>query len=187
MRGRLATSLLSVFCAASCAKPVTPPAPIPAKVAPGPPARDVGPLVALGYIEDRVGSHDSQVVPDGDVDFALRVRISGDVRALVLYGSDPTGVPHGGEVWDTMTAPDKFPEAWHMLALAQDSWALAVFDSKNALLNPHVVLDRKSFDNETVTIFVSDPGRGRFVSGRTYTLLVVRNDGKTDRATTTVL
>ena len=187
MRVRVVTSLFSVFCAVSCASPLPPPAPAPARVAPGPPARDVGPLVALGFVEDRVGSNNAAVAPDGEVDFALRVRLSGDVRALVLYASDATGAPQGGEIWDTVTAPEKFPEAWHMPAPAHESWAIAVVDSKQTLLNPKVVLEKKTFDHELVTIFAADPGRVRFASGRTYTLLVVRKDGKTDRATTTVL
>lgn len=170
----------------ACAKPPPPAAP-PPKVTPGPPARDVGPLVPLGYLEDHVGTINAPVAPDGELDYALRVRLSGDVRALVLYASDPTGAPHGGEVWDTMTAPETFPSAWNMPAPAHDSWALAVLDEKRNLLNPEVVLEHRTFDDEVVTIFAADPTHVHFVSGRTYSLLVVRNDGKTDRATTTLL
>jgi hypothetical protein len=178
--------LTAVVFAVACSKPMPPPAPTP-RVVVGPPARDVGPLMPVGYLEDHVGFHNAPVEPDGELDFALRVRLSGDVRALVLYASDAAGAPHGGEIWDTMTAPETFPAAWHMAAEARDSWAIAVIDSKNALLNPKVVLEKRTFDNDIVTIFAGDPGRGYFVSGRTYTLLVVRNDGKTDRATTTLL
>ncbi len=181
---RLRAAWILAAISIACSKPLPPPAP--PKVAPGPPPRDVGPVVPLGYLEDHVGGYNA-VRPDGVPDFALRVRLSGDVRALVLYASDATGAPHGGEVWDTMTAPDKYAPEWHLDALAQYTWAIAVFDSKRILLNPNVVLDKHEFDNEDVTIFAADPGRVFFASGRTYTLLVVRNDGRTDRATTTLL
>lgn len=170
----------------ACTKPLPPPA-APPKVVPGPPARDVGPLVPLGYRADFVGPVDSMVKPDGQPDFALRVRLSGDVQGLVLYSSDATGAPSGGAVWDTFTAPYRYPAEWHLPVPANYAWAIAVVDSKDTLLNPNVVLDKLVFDNETVTILASDPGHGYFVSGHTYSLLVVRKDGRTDRATTTIL
>jgi len=181
MRAFLAVALLALV---GCSRPLPPAAPAP-RVTSGPPPRDVGPLVALGYTEDRVCYCATVVRPDGDVDYAFRVRISGDVRALALYASDAAGVQQGMEVWDTIT--DKFPPAWHMPVPADISYALGVIDSNKRVLNPNGVLDQRSFNNEELTIFVADQGNLRFASGRTYSLLVVRNDGKTDRATTTVL
>lgn len=168
-----------------CAKP-PPPAPPPKVI--GPPKREVGPLVAVGWSEDRVGHGDAPVLPDGDLDYAFRVRISGDVRALVLFASDATGVAHGDEVWDTMTAPEKFPSSWHLpYTDAKLSWALGVVDSKGVLLNPAVTLPRSTFADETLVLHAGDAGHSRFVTGRTYTLFVVRADGSVDRATTTIL
>lgn len=171
--------------ALACAKPPKP-APPPKPV--GPPRREVGPLVALGFTADRVGHGDAPVQPDGDPDYTFRVRISGDVRAFVLFASDATGVAHGDEVWDTMTAPEKFPVAWHLpYTDAKLSWALAVIDSKGALLNPSVTLPETTFADETLLLHAGDAGHSRFVAGRTYTLFVVRTDGSVDRATTTIL
>ena len=178
-------ALLVLLLAVGCAKP---PKPAPPPVVVGPPKRDVGPLVAIGFAEDRVGHGDSPIKPDGDLDFAFRVRVSGDVTALVLFASNSAGESHGDEVWDTMTTPEKFPASWHLpYADARLSWALAVVDSKGALLNPSVALPKTTFADETLVIHAGDAGHTRFVTGRTYTLFVVRSDNSVDRATTTIL
>lgn len=178
--------LVVAVLALACAKPPKPATPPPKPV--GPPRREVGPLVAVGLSEDHVGHGDSPVQPDGDFDYAFRVRVAGDVRALVLFASDATGVAHGDEVWDTMTAPEKFPLAWHLpYSDAKLSWALGVVDSKGTLLNPAVTLPKSTFSDETLTLYAGDAGHSRFVAGRTYTLFVVRTDGSVDRATTTIL
>lgn len=178
-----AISLLAAL--AACAKP--PPPPAPPKPS-GPPKRDVGPLVALGWLEDRVGPGDSATTPDGEKDYALRVRLSGDVRALVLYASDATGAPHGAEVWDTLTGTDPLPPSWHLpYGDGKVTWVLGVFDAEGRPLNRAVRLERTAFADETVTLHAADTGRVRFVTGRTYTLLVQRSDGTVDRSTTTIL
>lgn len=181
----LVTLSLVTLSLVSCPKPPKPAAPVKAE---GPPRRDVGPLVAMGFTEDRVRPGDASLEPDGDLDFAFRVRISGDVRALVLFGSDHAGKPHGGEVWDTMVGPEKYPAAWHLpYPDARDTWALAIVDGGGKVLNPTVTLPKSTFADETLTLFAADLGHVRFVSGRTYTLFVVRSDGGVDRATTTIL
>jgi hypothetical protein len=161
--------------------------PPPEKPAPAPHA-DLGPLVALGVIADRVALKDHPVQPDGDPDFAFRVRLSGDVEALVLMSSDPSGKFRGMEVWDTLTAPTEFPKDWNLpFPKADYTAALAVYDASNTLINPATTLARTRFSDETVTVFAEDQHHQRFVPGRTYTLLVVRPGGRVDRATTTLL
>jgi hypothetical protein len=169
----------------ACAKP-PPPAPPPKVV--GPPKRDVGPLIPVGWTTDRIGCVDAPIAPDGDTDFMFRVRVSGDARAFVLFGSDATGASHGGEVWDTIKGPEKYPASWHMpYPDARHTWAIAVFDSKGTALNPNVTMPTTTFDGEELTLVVGDLGHARFVNGRTYTLFVVRSDGTVNRATTTIL
>jgi hypothetical protein len=170
-----------------CPKPMEVPTPVPHGVV-GAPKRYLGPLVPIGLGADHVSAGDAPVKGDGDPDYEFRVRISGEVRALILHGSDGNGEPVGGEIWDTLTAPERFPPSWRLpVAEARHSWALAVFDQKETLLNPRVTLERNVFVDETITLFAGDLGHGRFVSGRTYTLLVIRPDGSRDRATTTIL
>ncbi|MBI2392426.1 MAG: hypothetical protein HYV09_22770 [Deltaproteobacteria bacterium] len=178
-------AVLLVAALGACPRP--PPPPAPPKPS-GPPKRDVGPLLPLGWLDDRVGAGDAATRPDGEKDYALRVRLSGDVRALVLYASDATGESHGAEVWDTLTGSDRIPPSWHLpYADGKVTWALAVFDSSDKPLNAAVRLDRTTFADETVTLYAADTGRVRFVTGRTYTLLVQRSDGTVDRSTTTIL
>lgn len=160
----------------------------PAEETPSAPRREVGPLVALGLLDDRVPPKDHPIGPDGDKDFAFRVTLSGDVEALVLSSSDVKGNVVGGEVWDTLTGPDaKYPAALGVAADPRATWALAIYDGKGTLLNPQVTLERKQFAGETITIYAADVPHLRFVPGRTYTLRVVRSDGTIDRATTTLL
>lgn len=171
---------------AGCADRLPPPA-----VAPSPSAaarRDLGPLIALGWTADRVGAGGDRVQPDGLVDYAFRVRISGPVRALVLVSSDTRGLPCCGDVWDTLRAPFVFPDGWGLPNVpAAATWSIAVEDGASRLLNPEVTLPETLFRDEHVTIFAPDPPRARFVPGRTLTLLVVRPDGTLDRTTTTLL
>jgi hypothetical protein len=163
------------------------PLPPPEKASP-PAHADLGPLVPLGVLADRVALKDHPVQPDGDPDFAFRVRVSGDVEALLLMSSDPAGKFRGLELWDTLTAPTEFPKAWQLpWAKADFTAALAVYDASGKLLNPATTLARTRFDDETLTLFAEDPSHTRFVPGRTYTLMVVRPGGRIDRATTTLL
>lgn len=170
-----------------CSAPLPPPIkPTPAKVA-GPPKRELGPLVAVGFGADRVGHDNATLAPDGDPDFEFRVRISGDVKALVLHSSDTAGNPVGGEIWDTLPA-GRMPPEWRLpTPEAFWTWALAVYDDKGKLQNPAVSLPPTTFDGATLTLVVGDTGKVRFVTGRTYTLLVQRNDGSVERTTTTIL
>lgn len=163
------------------------PLPPPQKASP-PAHADLGPLVPLGVLADRVAQKDHPVQPDGDPDFAFRVRVSGDVEALVLMSSDPAGKFRGMEVWDTLTAPTEFPKDWQLpWAKADYTAALAVYDASGTLLNPATTLTRTRFADETLTIYAEDRSHVRFVPGRTYTLMVVRPGGRVDRATTTLL
>jgi len=170
-----------------CAPPILPPAKTPPSKLSGPPKHELGPLVAIGFGADRVGHDNATLAPDGEVDFEFHVRISGDVKALVLHSSDATGAPVGGEIWDTLPKGPMPPE-WHLpVPETWWTWALGVYDEKGKLLNPEVSLPATTFDNATLTLVVGDTGRVRFVTGRTYTLLVQRNDGTVDRTTTTIL
>ncbi|MGZ3478649.1 MAG: hypothetical protein ACXVCJ_29375, partial [Polyangiales bacterium] len=125
---------------------------------------------------------------DGDPDFAFRVRVSGDVEALVLMSSDQTGKFRGMDVWDTLTGPVAFPKDWNLpFPNANTTAALAVYDATGTLVNPGTKLARTRFIDETITMYADDPRHERFVPGRTYTLMVVRPGGRVDRATTTLL
>lgn len=171
-----------------CAPPLRPPPKPEPKVVVGPPKRDLGPLVAVGFGADVIGHDGVTMKPDGDPDFVFRVRVSGDVKAFVLHSSDTVGNPVGGEIWDTLTTPDKFPEEWHLpLTETASTWALAAFDASGKLLNPDVRLAPTTLDDVTLTLCAGDTGRVRFAAGRTYTLIVQRTDGTVDRATTTIL
>lgn len=185
MWARLSLSVALLF--VGCAPPLPPPQKPIAKPAAGPPKRDLGPLVAVGFTADRVGHGNVDLGPDGDVDFELRVRVSGDVKSLVLHSSDAAGKPIGGEVWDTLKN-GRYPEDWHLpFAESAWSWAIAVFDDHDKPLNPDLELPASTLDDVTLRLFVGDTGRQRFVTGRTYTLIVQRSDGSVDRTTTTIL
>jgi len=183
---RFATLALLSCGLCGCPPPLRPPT----KTTPNTAAtakRDLGPLVAVGFGADVVGFDDVTMKPDGAADFVLRVRISGDVKALVLHSSDPAGRPVGAEIWDTLTPPDQFPPEWHLPGNTGGSHALAVLDAAGKLLNPELRLPPTVFADATLTISAGDTARVRFVPGRTYTLIVQRNDGSVDRTTTTLL
>ncbi len=183
-RGALAA--LVVGCTAGCAERL--PAPTVAAPTPSATKRELGPLVALGWIADRVGPTGDRLQPDGVADFAFRVRVSGPVKALFVVSSDTRGVPCCGDVWDTVLPPFVFPKAWGLPhAQAGSTWAIAVYGSDARLLNPGVTLPETTFLDEVVTIFVPDPPRIALTPGRTLTLLALRPDGTFDRATTTLL
>ncbi|MBX7196380.1 MAG: hypothetical protein K1X94_30280 [Sandaracinaceae bacterium] len=169
----------------ACAPPIPPPvkAVTPSE---GPPRRDLGPLIAVGFTADHVGQNGTSARPDGEPDYEFRVRISGDVRAMVLHGSDLTGKPLGLDVWDTLLA-GPMNQALHIPASdAAATWVLGVFDDKGEALNPAVTLNQ-TFRDATVHLFVADPKRNSFVPNKTYTLLIERNDGSVERTTTTIL
>jgi hypothetical protein len=183
-----ARSVLLALLLVGCAPPLSPPTKTVPQSGATTTKRDLGPLVAVGWGADVVGHDNVTMKPDGAPDFTLRVRISGDVKALVLHSSDTAGNPVGGELWTTMTGPDVFPTEWHLPAReARFVWALAVFGADGKLLNPAVKLEPTTFPETTLTLCAGDTGRTRFVSGRTYTLIVQRSDGSVDRATTTIL
>lgn len=184
MWARLSLCVALVF--VGCAPLPPPPKPV-AKPTAGPPKRDLGPLVAIGFTADRVGHDNADLKPDGDVDFELRVRVSGDVKALLLHSSDAAGKPLGGEIWDTLRS-GKIPPEWHLATSeAAWTWAIGVYDDHDKALNPDLELSPTTLNDVTLRLFVGDPGRQRFVTGRTYTLVVQRSDGSVDRTTTTIL
>jgi hypothetical protein len=152
------------------------------------PRADLGPLVPLGVVADRVKLQDRPVQTDGVADFAFRVRVSGEVLGFVLMSSDPAGNYEGHWCWDTFTAPFAFPKELHIpYEKGERTAVIAAFDEKDTPLNPDVQLVRSRFMDETVTIYASDPRHAAFLPGHTYTLLVLRPGGRVDRATTTLL
>jgi len=182
-----------VACALACTKPpVAPPAPtqpVADADATAPARRDLGPFVAVGPSADRVPRGDGPVKPDGTKDFAFRVRVAGEVAAIVVMSSDIKGNPVGGEVWDTYRGETKLPEKVAK-QLKYDTgkwtWTLGVFDASDRLVNPEGELPQgTSFHDETLTIYLGDGGF--FTSGYTVTIMVVRPDGTIDRATTSVV
>jgi hypothetical protein len=183
----LRVALVALVALPGCPSPLPPP-PKPVAVKPaGAPRRELGPLVAVGFGADRVGHDNATLAGDGDPDFELRVRVSGDVKALVLHSSDTAGNPVGGEIWDTLPK-GPMPPAWRLpVPETWWTWALGVYDAQGKLLNPEVTLPATTFDDATLTLVVGDTGRVRFVAGRTYTLIVQRTDGTVERTTTTIL
>lgn len=137
----------------------------------------------LGYIGDRVAAIDAPIHPDGITDFAFRVRISGDVVAMALIGSDGHGNPVGAIEWDTYAGATPIPKALGVpFQKGVDTAELGVFDASGKLLNPEATLAPRTFHDEFVTLYAADVW-GYFHEGRAFALLVVRPDGRVDKST----
>jgi hypothetical protein len=157
--------------------------PLPSASAAGPRHEDVGPLVRLGFTEDRLSPNDAPLVPDGARDYAFRVRLAGEVAALALIASDAHGNPSTAEQWDTIVGDTPIPAVLHVpFKLGAETASLAVVDAGGTLLNPSVTMPLRVFHDELVTIYAADPW-GFFREGRAFTLLVLRPDGRVDRST----
>ncbi len=193
MRAWLFSTIFALSVAGCPARLTAPPRPVVAaapssSLSGAAPKRDLGPLVPIGFAADRVGPRNAPVGPDGETDFGFRVRVSGDVLALLVGVSDGNGESSPAGLWDTLIGPEPIPKAWGLKHTeAAITWAVAVVGADGKVLNPLGPLERKRFADETLEIFAADPGHHRFVSGRTYTLYVPRPDGTIDRATATIL
>ncbi|GAC1353010.1 MAG: hypothetical protein NVS3B20_15730 [Polyangiales bacterium] len=183
----MVSTALSLFaCAHAPTPPVKPPTPVRATTTTEvPPA--LGPLVALGFDVDRGSQVDGPVKVDGHRDFAFRIRIAGAVKALILTSSDPSGTPMGGAVWDTIVGTDPIPASLKLgRTLGSQTTTLVVEDAQGVLLNPRGTLPLHTFGDEIVTLR-ADADERYFVSGRSFTLLVIRPNDAVDRSATSLL
>jgi hypothetical protein len=186
---RLPLAALLASCAGAPAKP-TPPAtaPAPSTSAVAEPAPYVGVLVRAPHDRDVVSPIDRPVRPDGNPDFAFRVRLSGRVRALYLLWTDGEGRAVDHDEWDTVTRTTTIPKAiGSPFVVGSQTFALAVVDARGVVLNPDGDLPETTFHDEIVTIYACDSPVPQFLPGRAFTLWVERPGGAFDRTTTVLV
>jgi hypothetical protein len=147
----------------------------------------VGPLVPVGWIDDRVPHAPTPPRPDGDVDFSFRVRIGGPVVALMLSAANGEGDPTYGRCWDTLDGRRRsWLGAGSWCADAAVTWTLALIDDTGTVVNVDTELAPGTRLAGEYLISVADPGRRFMRGGAVYTLLVERPSGRIDRTTATL-
>jgi hypothetical protein len=152
---------------------------------------EVGPLVWVGLTNDRLQVEGEPLRPDGRPDYAFMVRLSGPIVSLTFTLSDSHGKRVGESVWDTIKGDTPIPASLGMperMKIGAHTANLAVYDESGRLLDPDSSLPPNTvFDGNWYTLVLPDWGTEFSVEGRSFTLLVLRPDGRVDRTTVVIV
>jgi len=100
----------------------------------------VATIISMGVAEtslhvDLTGKLDNGVAPDGVLDGAFQMTVTGPLSALILVTTDASGTTCCGQQWDTIVGAGQFPpELVSPATQGSGTWALVVYEN-GVLLN----------------------------------------------------
>jgi hypothetical protein len=137
----------------------------------------VSTAVASGSLTlDRVSRADDGVKPDGALDGAFDVVVSGPLVSLVMVSADASGVTCCGQQWDTIVGSTPMPSAiGGSFAIGASTWVLGVYEAATMLNKTDGSLTPLGAGTHKLVVYGSNSGV--FVKGQHFRVMGQQPDG----------